>query len=218
MKTKLATSSQSEQPQENFDFKNFIIEKAKQSIRGFELTEPFKATLKALCFYFTNDPSFEKMNPEWKLYKGLHIWGNVGVGKTSIMRLFIKNPRINFDLKNCRQLSSSFSDDGSESITKFKTRIVDLHHGREVYGGTVYKGVCFDDLGVEVDGVAYGRRMNVLESIILDRYDNRVPFDETHITTNLDADDIEKRYGTRVRSRMREMFNLIELHGTDLRK
>ena len=31
----------------------------------------------------------------------------------------------------------------------------------------------------------------------------------THITTNLDSDEIDKRYGLRVRSRMREMFNLI---------
>ena len=31
----------------------------------------------------------------------------------------------------------------------------------------------------------------------------------THGTTNLNADEIEERYGNRVRSRMRELFNLI---------
>ncbi len=30
-----------------------------------------------------------------------------------------------------------------------------------------------------------------------------------HITTNLNAQELEERYGNRVRSRMREMFNLI---------
>jgi hypothetical protein len=33
----------------------------------------------------------------------------------------------------------------------------------------------------------------------------------THRTTNLNADEIEERYGNRVRSRMRELFNLIAL-------
>jgi hypothetical protein len=31
----------------------------------------------------------------------------------------------------------------------------------------------------------------------------------THLTTNLNSNDIEALYGIRVRSRMREMFNLI---------
>jgi DNA replication protein DnaC len=31
----------------------------------------------------------------------------------------------------------------------------------------------------------------------------------THATTNLSAEELEKLYGNRVRSRMREMFNLI---------
>lgn len=32
---------------------------------------------------------------------------------------------------------------------------------------------------------------------------------KTHITTNLSATEIEKNYGNRVRSRLREMVNLI---------
>ncbi|NEW80122.1 MAG: ATPase, partial [Gelidibacter sp.] len=32
---------------------------------------------------------------------------------------------------------------------------------------------------------------------------------KTHITTNLNAEELETRYGSRVRSRLREMFNLI---------
>jgi len=50
--------------------------------------------------------------------------------------------------------------------------------------------------------------------ILLSRYDlftqtghsQRI---KTHITTNLNAEELEKRYGNRVRSRMRTMFNLI---------
>jgi hypothetical protein len=31
----------------------------------------------------------------------------------------------------------------------------------------------------------------------------------THITTNLNATEIEKQYGVRVRSRLREMMNVV---------
>jgi DNA replication protein DnaC len=37
---------------------------------------------------------------------------------------------------------------------------------------------------------------------------------KTHITTNLNAAEIEERYGERVRSRMREQFNLISFNSS----
>ena len=49
-----------------------------------------------------------------------------------------------------------------------------------------------------------------MAEILLSRYDiftaKKI---QTHITTNLSASEIETQYGNRVRSRMREMFNLI---------
>ncbi|WP_322348420.1 hypothetical protein [Marivirga arenosa] len=39
----------------------------------------------------------------------------------------------------------------------------------------------------------------------------------THATTNLIPTELENLYGNRVRSRMREMFNLIAFHSTDKR-
>ncbi|MDA3943267.1 MAG: hypothetical protein PF694_06975 [Bacteroidetes bacterium] len=58
-----------------------------------------------------------------------------------------------------------------------------------------------------------------MAEILLSRYDN-LPFNQTHITTNLNADAIEQTYGSRLRSRMREMFNLIHFpsHAPDRRK
>jgi len=50
----------------------------------------------------------------------------------------------------------------------------------------------------------------VMGEILLSRYDlfisKGIP---THVTTNLSASEIEEKYGNRVRSRMREMFNLV---------
>jgi hypothetical protein len=49
-----------------------------------------------------------------------------------------------------------------------------------------------------------------MAEILLSRYElyiSRQMF--THLTTNLNSIDIEEIYGTRVRSRLREQFNLI---------
>ena len=56
----------------------------------------------------------------------------------------------------------------------------------------------------------FDNETNVMAEILLSRYDlliNRKI--QTHITTNLSATELEAAYGNRVRSRMRQMFNLI---------
>jgi DNA replication protein DnaC len=49
-----------------------------------------------------------------------------------------------------------------------------------------------------------------MAEILLSRYDLHISKKlQTHITINLSASEIETYYGNRVRSRMREMVNLI---------
>ncbi len=49
-----------------------------------------------------------------------------------------------------------------------------------------------------------------MAEILLSRYDLFVRNGIlTHITTNLSASELELLYGSRVRSRLREMFNLV---------
>jgi DNA replication protein DnaC len=72
------------------------------------------------------------------------------------------------------------------------------------------KAICFDDIGVEPPMRYFGDQIHVIGEILLSRYDLFVSKEiRTHATTNLTADEIEARYGSRVRSRLREMFNLI---------
>lgn len=76
------------------------------------------------------------------------------------------------------------------------------------YGNSHY--FCFDDLGVEPIGRHYGKDCNVLGEVILSRYDLFLECQvKTHATTNLNAQELEDRYGNRVRSRMRQLFNLV---------
>ena len=59
-------------------------------------------------------------------------------------------------------------------------------------------------------GRHYGKDCNVMGEILLSRYDlflNKKI--KTHATTNLNAAELEELYGIRVRSRMRQLFNLV---------
>jgi len=106
-----------------------------------------------------------------------------------------------FSIKPCRDISFEFIQDGYEVIHRYSK-------------GKLYqsdpKAICFDDLGTENNLKYFGNECNVMAEIFLSRYDvftsKKVV---THITTNLSASEIEGHYGLRVRSRLREMCNLV---------
>jgi hypothetical protein len=78
---------------------------------------------------------------------------------------------------------------------------------------------CFDDLGTENNLKLYGNECNVMAEILLSRYDLFVSRKLiTHLTTNLSASEIEAAYGNRLRSRLREQFNLIAFNNNTLDK
>jgi DNA replication protein DnaC len=53
-----------------------------------------------------------------------------------------------------------------------------------------------------------------MAEILLNRYDQFISIGMlTHITSNLSSKEIENFYGNRVRSRMREMFNVVGFGG-----
>ena len=78
----------------------------------------------------------------------------------------------------------------------------------EEYGDSGF--YCFDDLGIEPFGRFFGQECNVMGEVLLSRYElflrHKV---KTFGTTNMNSEEIEDRYGSRVRSRMRSMFNLV---------
>ncbi|WP_348825516.1 AAA family ATPase [Flavobacterium aestuarii] len=137
------------------------------------------------------------------LNKGILLSGPVGCGKTSLMNLMkhLTATEHKFLVKPCRDISFEFIQDGYQIIHKYSK-------------GKLYesepKTICFDDLGTENNLKYYGNECNVMAEILLSRYDiftaKKI---QTHITTNLSATEIETHYGNRVRSRLREMLNLI---------
>lgn len=76
------------------------------------------------------------------------------------------------------------------------------------------KQISFDDFGAEQQIKHFGNDCNVMAEIIISRYEQFIENKTvTHLTTNLSANEIEKLYGNRVRSRMRQMFNVIDFDG-----
>lgn len=159
--------------------------------------------LKNLCCYFSNDKRFKG-----SLTKGILLVGPVGIGKTELMRYFCRNQQFPYRVISCREVARRFAEDGPDAFKLFK-----INHPLAVNEDPFcFKeiGFCFDDLGTEDNAKNFGSTVNMMSSVILDRYDANLPLMSTHITTNLSAEDIRDIYGDRVVDRVRQMFNVIE--------
>lgn len=163
----------------------------------FKIYEEDLPIIRKLCYYFIKDVENCKNNgidPE----KGILLSGPVGCGKTTLMKLLrhIVPSQRPYEIIPCRNIVFSFNHLGFKTI--------------EAYGNS--KFFCFDDLGVEPPGRFYGKDLNVMGEVLLSRYELYLETKlnlKTHATTNLNAAELEGRYGNRVRSRMRELFNLV---------
>lgn len=156
---------------------------------------------KLLAYVLKDDESASKQGISLK--KGILLSGPVGCGKTTLMTLLrLFQPGDNrYIMKSCRDVSFEFIQEGYSVILKYS---------KQAFNQDKPKMYCFDDLGTENNLKYYGNECNVMSEIFSSRYDLFVSRQMvTHITTNLTSSEIESIYGTRVRSRMREMFNLI---------
>lgn len=187
----------------HYDFQKILIYlEAKGKLlfgQQFKIHEEDHAILFKLCLYTIQDLDYcVKLGIDPT--KGILLTGPVGCGKTSLMKLLrhLTPHRRAYKIIPCRSAVFSFNHLGYKTI--------------EDYGNDDY--YCFDDLGVEPTGRHYGKDCNVMGEILLSRFDlachpERSRRIKTHATTNLNAAEIEERYGNRVRSRMRSMFNLL---------
>jgi len=159
--------------------------------------------VKSICKYFSGDESFDG-----DLDKGLILMGGVGVGKTSLMKFFIRNQRFSYKIESCRDVETNYAQLGDNYTDRCSFNIP-VAINSDPFGHQVI-GFCFDDLGTEANGKHYGKEKNVMAEILLNRYDNNLPYLSTHVTTNLTVDEIKTQYGSRVGDRMRQMFNQIQ--------
>ena len=190
-------------------FHNYV----KKYHEGYEVDDENKEVITALLLYFSQNPAFESL-PQIKapsLKKGILLAGNVGSGKSLLLRILkdMGLPSPSFQVKSCREVANAFLSDGFNGIRVYGSDSVQIRFEKHVK-----RHVLFDDLGAESSVVHYGNKLNVIQEILLERYNHFVRFGlMTHLTTNLNRAELEQTYGHRVMSRMHEMFNFLTLGG-----
>ncbi|UHG93296.1 hypothetical protein [Spirosoma oryzicola] len=204
------------------EFYAWILKQAQDKFRGFVVDDHNKDLLRMLSMYFTSDQRFETEYGK-DLSKGILLVGTrPGQGKTWLMKLFQQNPVCSYRWVTCLDVAADYqrhpdSGGGVASLDYYAAQAGPMYSNafRHTAGG-----FCFDDLGVEQIAKSMGNECDTMMSILqmrynsLHRYDLPLGFRTTHITTNLTAEQIEARYDSRIRSRMREMFNQIEIPET----
>lgn len=203
--------------------KNFMLSRRQTLFEGqFSIDNNNQIIYDLLLRYFSEDKDFISMASAIginapSLNKGILLAGTFGTGKTWMMKLFQKNKRNCFLLKNAKEISSEFQKDGQEMaelyIKKKKNAFNDA-----TFFYQPYCGLCIDDLGTEEIKSNYGNKSNVIGDLLEMRYAAGDTGIFLHATTNLNGKGINDFYGPRVASRMREVFNILELNGEDRRK
>jgi len=172
-------------------FQTQFLEKSKDFVEKFDIDEANKEALKSIFKYFAGINT-----TKYPINKGLLIHGTIGSGKTLVFKIIqklIKELAIN----NSRDVVADFNIGGFEAIDSYiktKTRV-------------------FDDIGQEHNGKYYGNETNVIQELIIRRYERFQNSGQiTHFTTNFGAKEhFITRYGERAYDRLREMCSSIIL-------
>jgi len=165
------------------------------------IAEDYEIIYKLLVCILKDTAGAEKYKLSFR--KGILLSGPVGCGKTSLMNIIrhLQPPENRFIIKSCRDVSFEFIQEGYSVIHKYS---------KQSFKNDIPRTWCFDDLGTENSLKYFGNDCNVMTEILLSRYELFVSRQMlTHLTTNLNSSEIEEIYGTRIRSRLREQFNLI---------
>lgn len=169
------------------------------------------------------DPSMRCLHPETKavvpgrLKKGIYIAGNTGSGKSWCLEIMLAycmalGFKIRFAVDNVPRslwwrivrsdvICDSFMESGSIQAYK-KMPMLGIQ-----------------DFGSEPqEAVFMGNRIDVVGSLV--EYRGDIADELTFITSNMsiNGDNLKKRYGDRVASRLTEMCNYFEIKGKDRRK
>ena len=156
--------------------------------------------IKTVCFFFSNDQRFQT-ELGYDFNKGLLIVGSAGLGKTKTIQAISRNLLNPVYIYSMIDIAEEVRETGGIDILMNKT-------------------ILLDDVGSEQEVVNhYGTKINWFKETIESYYlHHNQEFNKLIVTTNCGADAIEHKYGLRVRSRMHEIFNVVEIKGNDLRK
>lgn len=173
-----------------------------KNIYGKELVvhEENKPLIKALCLLLSNDERYEKeLNFSFK--KGLLIRGVSGLGKTFLVKCLERHELNPILVLSTIEINEEIKEEGEF--------IIELRNNKIIY---------LDDIGTEEATVNhYGSKISFFKNFIEKIYLRNKSFGKIIASTNMNFKQIGEKYGFRVESRMREMFNVIDISGKDMR-
>lgn len=164
------------------------------------LNEDNKGLITSLCFFISRDERFETQLG-YSFKKGLLIRGISGIGKTYLVKCIENNELNPIMIVSMLDIANSVKENGEYIIKKGMKRIIYL-----------------DDVGTEEPTVNhYGTKINFFKNFIESTYLRTQQFGHLMISTNNSFAEMEASYGFRVRSRIKDMFNIIDVKGNDMR-
>lgn len=153
-------------------------------------------TIKALCFFIARDDRFAT-ELKFDRLKGLLIRGPSDTGKTHLVRCVENNGLNPIHAITMLDVTKKVTEEGEYEINSQGKKIIYI-----------------DDVGTEEASVKhYGTTILWFKNYIETVYHRTKCYNHLIITTNLNFQELGDQYGFRVASRMREMFNVIDLKG-----
>lgn len=140
-----------------------------------------------------------KLNPE----KGLWIYGNIGTGKSTLMKAVILF------------VSRYWLRDSGETINPKWVNVPTFCGSYATDGFSVFNSIPmgFDELGTEIAPTNHvGNKLNVVAHLMNTIYDNGSDIPKI-VTTNSSLSEVLNLYGPRTVDRIGQLFNLVELKG-----
>lgn len=133
--------------------------------------------------------------------RGIYLGGGCGNGKSTMLMAF---DRV------CREW-------GMRTLRTSATKMVSWHlDGHDILEVPHQEPIIsIDDLGTEAaETMVYGNKVSVMADFFEEAYKTRCFL---FVTSNLGADEIEQRYGERVRDRFREIFHSMKFTNSSFR-
>lgn len=207
--------------------KEVVLQRAKQLPFEFIIDHNNEKAFNLLCLYFSQDKRFndevltygDGVTRKCNLKKGIALVSkNKGTGKTVLMQLFQQNKYRPYMQIETKDVSSMFQKKGEQAIDVHSERLFIPSMPTWFYYQQI--GICFGDLGYEIQKNHWGTKSDVMLDVISSIYSKNQfngDFSWFHYTSNLYGKEMEDRYDTRVRDRLAEMFNMIILPGESRR-
>lgn len=185
-----------ENDKEGYDyFRRFLYERTK----NFALSPEEVEFYRNLVNYFTIGKT--DLNRD----KGIFIRGAVGTGKTLAFKLIQKflMQKHKFSMRSSNEIVLDYNTTGDKILK----------------GYSVVKDWCFDDFGSEDKGKHFGSECEVMEKIILLRYDLFEQYGtKTHLTSNFSNEELNEKYGARAYDRLKRIINVVNYPAVDSKR